>query len=519
MSKIKLILISLLAVTSLFGCGDIMDTLDEYTGDGEIRYIGQADSLLVLPGWERLIVTWKNSPDPTIAKVKVKWSDDDMSDSVLLDKGTTYYSIAGLQDASYSVTVSEVSSSGKESLANTLYARPYTDNHEVIQAFSRVIQSCFIFNDRLLLKFYDWQDGIERAVLKFTDTNGQADSLEITQSLVERRDDPIYRRFNSCPYYLLPQSIDMSKPIELHRTGRVDGCEDRILFPVIIMDGSRTFSSDFMESLKAKYGTNSEVLDDDGEIRDSWAANVTELELDCSLDNFDDLLFLPKLKKLVLGKHRYLTDQGISDTSVGQYKVSDRNAALYAVDVLHKLNGLTIERYNKHYSNISRLAYLKEMGKPKLPDMSMYDMSSATVSISPADQADYDSHPSYLIDGDAETYWTPMQQTSPVNYVITVDLGKEVDANGITFVQKNFDKSANDKSLAPTLINVYTADYTGGFEQATYVKETTVGASAGETNVIPFTSTKKVKYVRLIFNSSPYHGLFGSTFAELGLYK
>lgn len=502
------------------GCGDIMDTLDKYNGDGEIRYTGAATELSVKPGWKRLIVDWKNSSDPVIKNVKVKWTADGESDSVLLDAGTSNYDINNLQDRSYAVSVYEVSGGGKESLAETTYERPYTETHEEVQMFTRIVSSHFFIGNRFILKFLTWDNNINEAFISFTDLDGTPDTLVIDKQMTTGRTSDFYKRTRkSCAYYMLPQEVDPAKPIVLHRTGYVAGCEDLITFPDYEMTNGRVYSSDFKEFLRNKYGSNSDVIDDNGAVRDSWADNVTELELDCNLTNFDDLLNLPNLKRVVLGAHRYLTTDGIADTKRGCYTVSETNPSFFALDALYQLNGLTIERYNKHYSNITKLAYLKEMGTTTLPNYQFYDLKDAKITLTPEDADGYDSYVENLIDDDPATNWQPLQQTSMVTYYIMIDLGQEVDADGITLVQKHFERKATDFDLAPSLVHVYTADNRGAFEQATFVSDCNLGVSAGETNVIPFSSTKKVRYVRVVLNSNPFHGLFGVTFAGLGLYK
>lgn len=520
LSVIKSVAFMCFTTFLLVGCGDIMDTLDKYNGDGEIRYVGAATDLTVKPGWKRLSVNWKNSSDPIIKHVKVKWSADGVSDSVLLDSGVTNYVISNLQDASYAVSVCEVSGASKESLSQTVYERPYTDTHEAVQMFTRIVSSNFMLGNRLVLKFLTWDRNIKDAFISFTDINGTPDTLKLNQNITAGRTSDFYTRTRKlCSYYMLPQEVDTSKPIVLHRTGYVSGCDDLITFPDYELPNQRIFSSDFKEFLKSKYGTNSEVIDENGAVKDSWANNVTELDLDCNLTNFDDLLNLPKLKKVVLGAHRYLTADGLTDASRSRYTVSESNGSFFALDALHELNGLTIERYNRHYSNISRLAYLKEMGTTKLPDYQFYDLKNAKITVIPEDVDGYNSYPENLIDDDPATNWQPLQQTSMVTYYIMIDLGHEVDADGMTLVQKQFEKNAADFDLAPSLIHVYTADNRGGFEQATFISDCNLGVSAGETNDIPFSSTKKVRYLRVVLNANPFHGFFGTTFAGLGLYK
>lgn len=519
----KYLVAATLAVSSLCGCGDIADTFSEWTQGGEKRYVGETENFQLKSGWNRLIASWDAPVDPAITKVKVKWTDDsEHSDSVLVDKDVTSYNITGLSNSSYSVTLTAVSAEGNESLSQTLYARPYTESHEVIQSFSRVISSYYYIGDRLVLKFLGWQDGLTNAVLKYTKKDGEADSLVITQSMAEGN-DLFWDYFSKCPYKVLDEPVDKTKPICLYRTGRVSGCEDLINFPVFELTPKKTFSSDFKEALKRVYGLGSSVLDADGSVKDSWADNVTTLSIDDNLTNFDDLLNLPKLKKLVLGAHRYLTDEGINDTERGQLNVAEKINSVFALNTLNALNGLTVERYNKHFKSLElfdeTLPYITEMGKPKMPNYKFYDIKNASIKVSPADESGYNSHPEYLLDGNAESCWLPLNSQSSVDYTITVDLKSEKTMSGIELVQKNFGKYDQDYDYAVNKVEVLTAGNSGIFETATNLSEVYMGTSAGETNIIPFSSTRKVRYVQVKFPANAYHGFFAVTFAGLGFYE
>lgn len=508
-----------MVASALSGCGDIADTFSEWTEGGEKRYIGETENFQLKSGWNRLIASWDTPVDPAVSKVKVKWSDDNAkSDSVLLDRSITSYNITGLNNSSYSVTLSAISAEGKESLSSTLYARPYTEEHEVIQSFSRVISSYYFIGDRLALKFLGWQDGLTNAVLKYTKKDGEADSLVITQNMADGN-ELFWTYWDKCPYKLLDDAVDKTKPIRLYRTGRVSGCEDLINFPVFELTPQKTFSSDFKEALKKVYGVGSDVLDSDGNVKDSWSDNVTKLSLDVDLTNFDDLLNLPKLKTLVLGSHRYLTDAGINDKERGQLTVAEAVPSKFVLNTMHKLTGLTVERYNKHYSSLGNLSYMKDMGKPEMPAYKFYDLRDASISVTPKDESGYNSHPEYLLDDNAESCWAPLNSQSSVDYTIVVDLKSEKIMSGMELVQKNFGQYDQDYDYAVNKVEVSTADKSGVFSQATNLDECYLGKSAGEINIIPFSNKRKVRYVQLKFPANAYHGFFAVTFAGLGFYE
>ena len=73
----------------MVGCGESLeDTYSDYAGDGKIRYVAKCTEVHATPGWERLLVEWINGTDATVDKIKVKWSCEDLKDSILLPSTT-----------------------------------------------------------------------------------------------------------------------------------------------------------------------------------------------------------------------------------------------------------------------------------------------------------------------------------------------------------------------------------------------------------------------------------------------
>ncbi len=495
-------------LASLASCQDIKDTYADYAGDGEIRYVGECKDLTIAPGWERLIVKWTNNIDPIIEKVKVRWSNDDMADSILLDRGTTEYSIPNLGNDTYQVTVCSLDKNGNSSIGNTIYGRPYTTEHEEVKSFSRVIAKHFLVKNHLVLLFSGWAEGLEDAYITYTKQNGEEDKLNIDRNLA------------SLPIYELPEAIQTDKPITLYRKGKLSGCNDLIQFDPYNLEHNATYTANFKEFARTKYGEGSEEIDNNGEIKDSWANHVETFELDTDMDSFEDLFNFPKLKKLILGKNRYLTADGANDEDNGQFKVYSAELSDQILNILNKYNGLAVERYNKHYADLEKESYIKEMGLSKLPSLSYYDLSKASISVSPEDEEGYNSHLSYLIDGKDQSCWKPLQQTSMTSYQIIIKLNSSVSARGVKIVQKTCDEYDTDKDIMPQTIKVEIADDNGNFQDATHVEENSLGRTSGETILLPFAKGKQtVRYIRLTVPSLYYHKFYAVTLAEVGLYK
>ncbi len=506
-SKHILYMACLCCTLAATGCQGLEDTYKEFAGD-EIRYMGKCNDLTVNPGWERIIVKWTNSGDPIIDKVKLKWEGDNVKDSVLLDRGTQEYSIGNLADATYKVTICTLDKDGDKSLESSTYCRPYTLSHEEVASFTRIISKHFFIGDRLALEFAGWQDGIESAVLKYTTIDGKEAEKQLT------------KRLASYNIYLLNAKIDTTKPVVLYRRGRLTGCDDVIDFPAYELTLDKTYSSDFKEFLKKKYGTDSEVLNADGEVKDSWAESLKTLELDTDLSSFEDILNFPHLTKLVLGKNRYLTEAGAKDKDRGQYTVYNTALSEEVLDAMSELTGLTVERYNNHYSNVWPYeCEIEDMGSPEIPQHQYIDLKKATVTLNPEDSEDYDSHINFLTDGNTSTCWEPLTTTSQTTYTITYELGTTQKAKGIKLVQKTLSDNDQNKDILPQMVKVETAGSDGSFTTATFVDDYYIGRTSGETVFVPFSSTKDVRYLRVTLQSMPFHTFYQVTLAELGLYK
>ncbi len=493
----------LLLILTFTSCGESLeDTYKDYAGDGEIRYLGKCSDLSVKPGWERLIVNWVNGVDPRIDKVKVTWSLGSEENEILLDKGTTEFNIPDLQDGNYEVTVCSVDQEGKTSLVTTAYARPYTESHETVQAFTRIISRHFFIKDRLVLFFLGWEDYVDLAYLTYTKKDGSAGRLDLTPEIV-----------NSL-YYLMPDKIDPSKPVSLLRSGYIEGCDDKIIFTPVELEKEKLFNGDFKLAMKRQFGFDPDIPAD-------WAESVQEIDLDWSIGNFADLLYLPNLKKLVLGKHRYLRADMVNDASRSQSLVYEKEMSDFVLKTLAELNGLKVERYNKHFPTLASAPYLEEKGFIAVPtDLNFLDLKNLTFTSKPKDKENYNSHLEYLTDNNPSSNWEPYPLSSSANYVLQLDLGSIRRLNGIKLVQTYFDEVNKDKrAKSPDRVKIFVSDDGLGWKNATYLEDINIGNSTGETNIIPFVEGGlSARYVQVQAPTVYYVQNYELILAEIGLY-
>lgn len=501
------ILLGMLVCVSACQNESLEDTYKDYSGNGEIRYIGKCTDLLVKPGWKRLIVTWGNNIDPIIRNVKVKWAQEGVTDSVLLERGTTEYSIESingkeLEDGNYEVAVSGVDVNGNSSIETSLFARPYTYSHEEVLGFNRVIAKSYVVRNRLILYFLQWQANMEKAELSYTKKDGSVGNLELTKEVVNKL------------YFLLPDEIDPSKPIILNRKGKLPGCEDVIDFEPYEYSSARLFEADFKQEMRRQYGF-------DDEIPAEWADNVETLYLDWSIRSFDDILNLPNLKKLVLGSRRYLLPDAVSNVKYGQSTVAEKKASDFALEVLHELNGLTVERYNKHYRTITQKDFIEDKGNTNVePEITPLDLTDLKITMLPEDKEEFSSGLENLTDGDYTTSWDPIYLSLFTTYEFTLDLKDLKKLSGLRLVQKQFSRTG-ENSVAPEVIVIKVSKDKVHWENATYVEENPLGRSNGEINYVPFSKEVKdseYRYVQLTISAGAYGGFYYSGIAEVSLY-
>lgn len=479
------------------GCESLEDTYSDYSGDGKIRYLGKCTDISVESGWKRLIVKWTNNVDPVISNIKVTWKKDDIIQDTLFDKGTTECSLPCTSEGNYEVAVYGVDAKGNSSLAEITFGRPYTENHEAVLSFTRLIAKHFLLKKRLILFFSDWSDNVVSASLTYSTLEGEEKNLELTSELINDR------------YYLVPDIIDETKPIILNRKGRIEGCEDLIEFTPTQLSHDKLYTSDFKFLLRSKYGIE--------EVTNESANSIEELEIDYDISSLEDILNLPNLKKIVLGKNRYLrADMVDSDTCAS--KLYELERSLFVLNAANEINGLKVERYNRHYLLDHTLPFMEEKGNPIEPVLDFFDAKDWKISSVPEDE-NIDSHLEYLFNGNLADWWKPEMLPTARTHEITVDMNELKTIKGIRVAQKSFERKDDESwALLPGLIKVKVSKDQVVWEDATYVEENTLGATNGEKTIIYFDGEKNVRYLKFILNDLPYGANYSISLAEISVF-
>ena len=150
------------------GCND----LEDYFEDGVSRHLGTQFNVALRVGWKSLTMSWTNTADPVINQIRITTTLNGESKDTLLAKDATECTLRDLVDGNYELTVCALDANGNASMGTTLYGRPYTETHEIINSLSRVISKHYFVKDRLALFFSPFDPQIVQARLSYTTAEG-----------------------------------------------------------------------------------------------------------------------------------------------------------------------------------------------------------------------------------------------------------------------------------------------------------------------------------------------------------
>lgn len=533
----------LFAMLFVIGCEDLEDTYDEYAGDGMVRYIGKCLNVEVQPGWKRLRVSWKNNLDAAIKSVKVTCSSGDdeplvyyidrqnvVGDENLMD---TLY-IKDLKNAIYTVRVSSVSVDGIESLVEEKYSRPYSEEHEDLRSFTRGIVNFYKLENKLAVCVDENNDNLKELVLIYQDLRGELrewnvkdhmdDTLALNSWLGRQ---PICRDY----MFLLPEEdengIDFSQPLRVKRRGMLAGCLDEVNFKDDILDlNEKIWSTSFSQLMVKNYGENWENEID----------RIETLELDYDISTFQDLMYFPNLKKVILGKNRYMDET----YAMSHASVTDQYIGLVTLQFLMDTReNFTVERYNKHYFgryNMMDIVQVYKMAGKLKRSFSLIEKGGANLndkpSVVPLDVTDWDvtcsdtvyngykdNGAAWLLDDDAYTYFEPGQTLEASVIEVIFDMKKEQKVHGFKVMQyPRNDKGDQNYLLSSIKIEFSNDGYT--WELATNEDGAiSIGNAPGEVTFIdiPQDKQRNVRYVRLSMGNQQVGDVKGTALFNLRL--
>lgn len=518
----KKYIVGLLAATAvLTSCSESLeDTYSDYAGDGKIRYVAKCTELHTTPGWERLIVNWVNGTDATIDKIKLVWSSTGKRDSVLLPNTAETYELTNLPDGTYRFDICAMDKHGNESLKETTYGRPYTRDHEIMLAFTRGVVKSYFVNDKLIFFSDRWNSNIDTIKLQYKNVAGETKFY-------------VFDKETSYDSFITIDDVspNPSDSVYILRTGRLEGCADLIEFDPMALSRTKIFSSGFVNAIERRYGYSTDTKEQEAEFN-KFVENVEELEFDYDIETFEDILYCPKLKKIIFGKNRYLDP-------IHRYAVDDDypkllTDALRSIQVLDKANeilGMTIDWYGgwniPYFNDSGELPYMTYMDFSPLPEMDIIKpeelrtyANGEKISCSPTDRY---AELKNLLDNDYTTAWETTSQSTPRNYSMSMELLKETEISGVRINQVLYHPMSDRRApfFMPSQIHIQVSTDGGNWQNVTFFESNELGRGSGETTLLKFPEgPRKVRYIKFTLRDGTDQG--GNCMIILGdivLYK
>ena len=322
------------AVAFMTGCSESLeDTYSDFAGDGKIRYVAKCSDLDITAGWERLIVNWVNGTDATIDKIKVAWLFEGQRDSVYLPGTETSFVLTDLADGTYQFYVSAVDKFGNESLIEAYSGRPYTRDHELMRSFSQGVLKSYFMKEKMIFFSDQYNDNIVEMKLQYKNTAGETKYYEFK---------------NPDSYNTLVTIDDVSMNPEdtvyVLRTGILENSPDQAVLDPTAISRKKNFSAGFVHAITARYGYSTDTQEKEDKFLE-FIENAEELEFDYSIESLEDILFCTNLKKLVVGKNRYFSEQATRDNR-SQILKNDKNSyAALSKAAEDDILGLEVEYY------------------------------------------------------------------------------------------------------------------------------------------------------------------------------
>lgn len=468
----KYIALFIISVAAIFAsCESLEDTYSDYSDKGRIRYLGKTNDIEIKSGWKRFEITWGENPDPTVKKVKIVWSVDDEKDSVTVDAGLKSYNTESIfNNKTYAFDFYSMDESGRQSLKNSIYARPFTEEHEDVAAISRIERKHFFVGENLIMFFNKKQENITDPVLTYY-SSGVKEEMILTEDIINSG-------------FLKVANVDLAKEITIKRSAEIEGCLDVVDFtPYELNQSDRKLNTDFKNYLAIAYNIE--------QVTDEIINETKVLYLDRDLMSLEDVLYFPNLEKIVIGGKRYMAvGHEFEDACV----LTEMNSSVKAIEELILIKSVEVEVYNNHYNIGPRLSSYQDMGNPVLPSLDLFDTSDWTISCT-TDQVGYNSHPERLIDNDVTSKWqTEGHRETQKEHSIIIDMKEVKSISGFLARQD----TGWETSMFAESVHIQLSSDNVKWSDAVKHASRELGGGKGETTLIELPYPVEARYVKVL---------------------
>ncbi len=468
----------------LTGCESMEDTYSEYNTPKE-RYVGMVSDLTIEQGWKRFRLNWTNSVDAAIVNIKVKWEDKNgVADSILLPADTeTYITDTIFSNQNYKFLVSSIDSRNKESFTEEVYEDAFTEESTLVEMYEVVQKKFFLIEDQLILMLYDTGKDIYDVDLNYT-SEGNAKTISLETDDYENG-------------IVLVEDVDTDEPITIQGKMLIPNCFDSITVSPYVLDPAiKNWSGSFLGTLRLQF----DMLDIDEDQLDT----ITTLYVDYSTTTLEDILYMPNLKKVVLGKKRmnnkvnYITDENYVST------LEDVDASVFALNKMHELTGMEVEIYGNQFLLADTLDFEIRHTKNAPPSVAVPDDADQW-ELSIIDEPEYyenadtiNNHPyllEYLI-GKRYYDWQSIALKDEVKtHEILYDMKEVKSVKGFQFYQST---SSYTLKYLPQRVEVYISTDGDTWESAFFQATLDVGGVPGEVTIVYMNEPKNAQYIKLV---------------------
>ena len=497
-------IIYLLLAVALFSCQDENDGVDIFGGEGKSKIVGMSSELDIKLGWNRLILNWENSFDPAIDSIEVNWSANKKSYKKILPGDATDYIIENLENFDYQINVIALDKEGNRSKALTTYSRPYTKDHEVLNTFLNIEQKFFFVNDKLIVIPNPCNDKNINPTLHYF-VGDEEKTVEYTKEYIESED--FYRGF------VVYENVNFTKPITFTRKGKIEECEDDILFdPYELKLENVKLNPYFEDELKIQHGS----------IDKAWINSVEEICIDFPVATLEDLVLFPNLKRLKFGSKRYFNSDPDDESAEPEIMVPSLNfnpdneeLTYFILDELTKKeNPLAIEIYHDLFNLSSTLENAVKKEPILFVEKEYFDIEGwATYDVVGdkvyTDQGIklYTVNMPYRIFYPDGIYLSPFRnKVAGLRHKITADMQEEKTINGFIVRMNNYGTQAQ----FPEEVGIqYSKDGENWIDIDPTRKMHRVGNHYAEVTNFELSTPIKAQHVRIIVDDNgPISGLF-----------
>lgn len=157
MKKCNLILsiLSMALLIIVSGCSEMDDTYSHFLESGKIKYAGKADYVQVIPGNNRLSLTWPKSSDPSVTKAKIYWNNRTDSMEVEIDRTQDQITVPfeNMPEGNHSFEIITFDDEGNRSVVVEITGRSYGSVYQNT-LLTRIVESTnWLAENRLSVRF------------------------------------------------------------------------------------------------------------------------------------------------------------------------------------------------------------------------------------------------------------------------------------------------------------------------------------------------------------------------------